>query len=49
MIAGGKVGRTRDANITIADLAGTGVQDTAIATLAFPHTEKLSAGKMLTC
>lgn len=46
ILAGEKVGRTRDADITIADLTGTGVQDTAIATLAFQRAEKLNAGKM---
>ncbi|WP_018238802.1 ectoine utilization protein EutC [Ensifer sp. BR816] len=49
IIAGGKVGRTRDADITIADLTGTGIQDTAIATLAFQRAEELSAGKMFEC
>ncbi|AWI61551.1 ectoine utilization protein EutC [Sinorhizobium fredii] len=49
IIAGGKVGRTRDADITIADLTGTGVQDTAIATLAFQRAGELSAGKMFEC
>lgn len=46
IIAGEKVGRTRGADITIADLTGTGVQDTAIATLAFQRAEELNAGKM---
>ncbi|OAP40664.1 ectoine utilization protein EutC [Sinorhizobium glycinis] len=49
IIAGGKVGRIRDADITIADLTGTGVQDTAIATLAFQRAEELNAGKMFEC
>lgn len=35
IIAGMKQGRSSDREITIADLTGTGVQDTAIATLAF--------------
>ncbi len=34
IVAGKVAGRTGDADITIADLTGTGVQDTAIATLA---------------
>jgi ornithine cyclodeaminase len=46
IIAGGKAGRIRDADITIADLTGTGVQDTAIATLAFQRAEERNAGKM---
>ncbi|WP_049734904.1 ectoine utilization protein EutC [Rhizobium ecuadorense] len=35
IIAGRVQGRTSDDQITIADLTGTGIQDTAIATLAF--------------
>jgi ornithine cyclodeaminase len=35
VVAGSKPGRTADEQITIADLTGTGIQDTAIATLAF--------------
>jgi ornithine cyclodeaminase len=35
VVAGRKPGRTADEQITIADLTGTGIQDTAIATLAF--------------
>lgn len=34
IIAGAKAGRTSEFQITIADLTGTGIQDTAIATLA---------------
>lgn len=37
IIAGSKQGRTHDSQITISDLTGTGVQDTAIATFAFAH------------
>ena len=35
IVAGGKPGRTSDAEITIADLTGVGFQDTAIASAAF--------------
>lgn len=37
-------GRTSDAQITVADLTGTGVQDTAIATLARDRARKAGAG-----
>ncbi|MER9275498.1 ectoine utilization protein EutC [Mesorhizobium sp. M0643] len=46
IIAGEKVGRRRDRDITIADLTGTGVQDTAIATLAFQLAEEGNVGTM---
>ncbi|MBP2239148.1 ornithine cyclodeaminase [Sinorhizobium kostiense] len=49
IVAGEKVGRSRDADITIADLTGTGVQDTAIAALAFQRAEELKTGKMFEC
>jgi hypothetical protein len=35
IVAGRKPGRTRDDQVTIADLTGVGFQDTAIASLAF--------------
>ncbi len=35
VVAGKKPGRTSDAQITIADLTGVGIQDTAIASLAY--------------
>lgn len=44
IIVGSKTGRTSEAQITIADLTGTGVQDTAIATLAFARAEAAGAG-----
>jgi ornithine cyclodeaminase len=44
IIAGSKTGRTSETQITIADLTGTGVQDTAIATLAFARAEAAGAG-----
>jgi len=44
VIAGLKVGRTRADEITIADLTGTGIQDTAIATLAFARAAAAKAG-----
>lgn len=39
-------GRTRDDQITIADLTGTGLQDTAIATLAAERAAECSFGKL---
>ncbi|HLP67290.1 MAG TPA: ectoine utilization protein EutC [Rhizobium sp.] len=44
VIAGLKPGRTRTDDITIADLTGTGIQDTAIATLAFARASAAGAG-----
>ncbi|MCA1367146.1 ectoine utilization protein EutC [Bradyrhizobium sp. BRP14] len=44
VIAGLKAGRTRADEITIADLTGTGIQDTAIATLAFARAAAAKAG-----
>ncbi|OHV80967.1 ectoine utilization protein EutC [Ensifer sp. LCM 4579] len=44
VIAGVKAGRTSAEEITIADLTGTGVQDTAIATLAVGRANAADAG-----
>lgn len=44
IIAGLKAGRTSEMQVTIADLTGTGVQDTAIATLAFMRAEAAGTG-----
>ncbi|KAA3447930.1 ornithine cyclodeaminase family protein [Mesorhizobium sp. SARCC-RB16n] len=44
IIAGKMGGRGRVSDITIADLTGTGVQDTAIATLAFRRAERSDVG-----
>ncbi|TIT13519.1 MAG: cyclodeaminase [Mesorhizobium sp.] len=44
IIAGGKHGRRSASDITIADLTGTGVQDTAIATLARDRARAAKAG-----
>ncbi|MET3523247.1 cyclodeaminase [Mesorhizobium abyssinicae] len=44
IIAGEKHGRRSDSDITIADLTGTGVQDTAIATLARDRAQAANAG-----
>ncbi len=44
IVAGDAEGRTSNDEITIADLTGTGVQDTAIATLARERAEKAGAG-----
>lgn len=38
-------GRTRDDQITVCDLTGTGVQDTAIAALAYEKAVELNLGK----
>ena len=43
IIAGEVAGRTRADQITIADLTGTGIQDTAIANLAFARSQKQAA------
>ena len=44
IIAGSAKGRPSQEAITIADLTGTGVQDTAIATLARDRARQSSAG-----
>ncbi|MBZ9819459.1 cyclodeaminase [Mesorhizobium sp. CA4] len=44
IIAGSKPGRRSASDITIADLTGTGVQDTAIATLARDRARAANAG-----
>ncbi|TPI15682.1 cyclodeaminase [Mesorhizobium sp. B4-1-3] len=44
IIAGSKPGRRSASDITIADLTGTGVQDTAIATLARDRAQAANAG-----
>lgn len=44
VVAGLRGGRSRADEITIADLTGTGIQDTAIATLAFARAEATGAG-----
>ncbi|RYC24004.1 ectoine utilization protein EutC [Ciceribacter ferrooxidans] len=44
VIAGLRPGRTKADDITIADLTGTGIQDTAIATLAFARASAAGAG-----
>ncbi|WP_309084632.1 ectoine utilization protein EutC [Chelativorans sp.] len=44
IIAGEKEGRTSAHDITVADLTGTGVQDTAIATLARDRARRAGAG-----
>jgi ornithine cyclodeaminase len=44
IIAGAKHGRRSASDITIADLTGTGVQDTAIATLARDRARAVKAG-----
>ncbi|SJM30126.1 ectoine utilization protein EutC [Mesorhizobium delmotii] len=47
LIARSEVGRTTKAQITVADLTGTGIQDTAIATLAFHRAKAIGAGMAL--
>ncbi|RVA00836.1 ornithine cyclodeaminase family protein, partial [Mesorhizobium sp. M7A.F.Ca.CA.002.05.1.1] len=44
IIAGAKNGRRSASDITIADLTGTGVQDTAIATLARDRARVAGSG-----
>ncbi|MBX5132051.1 ectoine utilization protein EutC [Rhizobium lentis] len=44
IVAGQMPGRTSNDEITIADLTGTGIQDTAIATLAFARAGAAKAG-----
>ena len=44
IVAGLRPGRTSRDQITIADLTGTGIQDTAIATLAFARAGSAGAG-----
>jgi ornithine cyclodeaminase len=44
VIAGQQPGRSSDSQITFADLTGTGIQDTAIATLAFARAQASGAG-----
>jgi ornithine cyclodeaminase len=46
VVAGKAHGRTADADITFADLTGTGVQDTAIATLARRRAVETGAGQI---
>jgi len=47
VLLGTAPGRTRDDEITLADLTGTGVQDTAIATLAGERLRAEEAGHVL--
>jgi len=44
IVAGQAEGRTSASDVTIADLTGTGIQDTAIATFAFSRTRAARAG-----
>ncbi|WP_018236208.1 ectoine utilization protein EutC [Ensifer sp. BR816] len=46
IIAGIEHGRTNDTQITICDLTGTGIQDTAIATLAFERSRASEVGTL---
>lgn len=48
IIAGQRAGRTGPADITIADLTGTGIQDTAIAALAVARAQAAGAGRQFT-
>ena len=48
VIAGSASGRSSDDAITVADLTGTGVQDTAIATLARARCDAAKAGTEIT-
>lgn len=49
IISGVVPGRTRADQITIADLTGTGIQDTAIANLAFKRARAAGAGTSIEC
>ncbi|WFU62625.1 ectoine utilization protein EutC [Bradyrhizobium brasilense] len=44
IVAGLKPGRTNDLQVTIADLTGTGIQDTSIASLAFARSVAAKVG-----
>jgi ornithine cyclodeaminase len=46
LIAGNAQGRTHQNDITVCDLTGTGVQDTAIARYAFEHIRASGAGTL---
>ncbi|GLK65093.1 cyclodeaminase [Paracoccus kondratievae] len=48
ILAGQAAGRTSASQITLADLTGTGIQDTAIATLALARAGKTGAGRTFT-
>lgn len=48
IIAGLVSGRTDAAQITLADLTGTGIQDTAIAALALSRAAKIGSGQQFT-
>lgn len=48
ILAGQAPGRTGDMQITLADLTGTGIQDTAIATLALIRADAAGAGQTFT-
>ena len=47
VVAGSAIGRQQETDITVCDLTGTGVQDTAIATLALGKVKKSNAGTTL--
>lgn len=47
VVLGNTSGRTRPEDITVCDLTGTGVQDTAIATLALARVRKAQAGTLV--
>lgn len=47
IIGGMKPGRTDDSQVTICDLTGTGVQDTAIATLALAIARQVGVGSVI--
>ena len=49
VVSGQKIGRTRAEDITIADLTGTGMQDTAIATFARQQAKKKNIGIEIDC
>lgn len=47
VLLNGSLGRNRDDSITVADLTGTGIQDTAIAAVALTRAQSADAGFLL--
>jgi ornithine cyclodeaminase len=45
--AGMKAGRTRDDEITVADLTGVGIQDAAVSNLALAEARRRGVGSVL--
>jgi ornithine cyclodeaminase/alanine dehydrogenase-like protein (mu-crystallin family) len=47
LAAGDRLGRTKASDITVADLTGVGIQDTAVADLSVTRAEQLGIGQLL--